>query len=238
MKIAYITTATGKYSTFIDELVNSGKLNFFPNDETDFIIFTDDETQNFKKEKNKKIVFQKQSEFPYDTLKRYHFVNSIEHMLNYDYLFYGNVNMVFKEKISHNILPDETQNNLLAVAHPGYYDKKNIEYPYERNSKSTAYIKHGEEGNMYYQGCFYGGKKEDFLKMSRELQKNIDEDLKNNIIAIWWDESHTNKYFMKFPPKALSPAYAFPEVYPHLPFKKRILQLNKTRFGGHSFLRN
>lgn len=238
MKIAYLTLATGKYNIFIEGLVNSGNQNFLTEDNVDFIIFTDDKNETLKKLKKTKIIYQEKLGFPYDTLKRYHIINkNIEMLKSYDYIFYGNVNMIFNKVISNKILPDETQNNLVAVAHPGYYNTKNTEYPYERNPISTAYVKYGEENNMYYQGCFYGGKTENFLKMSEEIENNINEDLKNNIIAIWWDESHTNKYFIKYPPKALAPSYAFPEIYPNLPFDKKIIQLDKNNHGGHSFLR-
>jgi hypothetical protein len=161
MKIAYLTLATGKYSNFIEQLVNSGNKNFLTEDEIDFIIFTDNKDEKLKKLKKTKIIYQEKMGFPYDSLKRYNIINKNFKMLqSYDYIFYGNVNMYFNKHISNKILPDETQNNLVAVAHPGYYNKNNKEYPYERNSISTAYIKHGEENNMYYQGCFCGGKTE------------------------------------------------------------------------------
>jgi Zn-finger nucleic acid-binding protein len=33
--------------------------------------------------------------------------------------------------------------------------------------------------------------------MCEEIEKNIEIDLKNKIIAIWLDESHLNRYFIK-----------------------------------------
>lgn len=85
---------------------------------------------------------------------------------------------------------------LSAVIHSvGYYNKPALLYPYERNKKSTAYIKNLFEKNYhYFMGSLNGGKVKDFMKLSEVCSKNIHEDLKNGIIAIYHDESYLNKY--------------------------------------------
>jgi hypothetical protein len=50
---------------------------------------------------------------------------------------------------------------------------------------------------VYYQGCLWGGKVPDVLEMIEELESRVNEDLKNNVIAVWHDESHMNKYFIE-----------------------------------------
>jgi histo-blood group ABO system transferase len=64
---------------------------------------------------------------------------------------------------------------------------------------------------QYFAGGFNGGSKHEYLKMSKELSDNIDEDFNNGIIAVWHDESHMNRYFINNPPtKILGVEYCTP----------------------------
>ena len=93
-----------------------------------------------------------------------------------------------------------------------------------------------DTGKYYVMGGFNGGKTETFLKMSEELSKNINEDLKNNIIAVWHDESHLNKYIIDKNIKILDPSYGYPDDW-DLPFNPKIMIRDKTKYGGHNILR-
>ena len=48
--------------------------------------------------------------------------------------------------------------------------------------------------------------------MMKELKKRVDTDYSNDIIALWHDESHLNKFFSENKDRVndLSPDYAFP----------------------------
>ena len=46
-----------------------------------------------------------------------------------------------------------------------------------------------------------------------------------------------NKYFFDIIPKQLHPGFAYPESY-NLNFPKHIIQLDKSKMGGHNFLRS
>ena len=163
-------------------------------------------------------------------------INGISSQVDHiDYIYFCNANLLINEPIDETILPTN-ENKMVGVNHPGQYMLHNTEFTYERNPKSSAYIPLGE-GKYYYQGCFFGGTKDAFLEMSKQLQKDIDEDLSNDIIAIWHDESHLNKYFLNNSPKLLDPSYANPETF-NIPFPKRIIQIDKNKLGGHSFLRS
>ena len=76
-----------------------------------------------------------------------------------------------------------------------------------------------------------------FLNMARTINKNINIDKTNDVMAVWHDESHLNRYFIsnfdKF--KVLSPEYCYPEKYHEIiPCNCRLLALYKN----HSFVRN
>jgi len=116
--------------------------------------------------------------------------------------------MLFVDFITDEILSDR-----VATIHPGYYNWKKHKQPlpFETNKSSTAYID-PEKAKYYFCGGFYGGKTSEMLKLFEMNMKNIYKDLENNYIAVWHDESHTNKYFNdNTPTKILTPDYCFPE---------------------------
>ena len=75
--------------------------------------------------------------------------------------------------------------------------------PYDRNLKSYAYIPLDTRlKQVYYQGAFFGGKKEfihDFCKQCIKLQK-LDKEI-NNYEPVWNDESYLNNIFHYNAPK-------------------------------------
>lgn len=171
MKIAYVFTATGKYSKFIDELVTSGIKNFFPNDDSKFIIFTDSEPKDYG---DKVIyVYQEKLGWPLDTLKRFHLINSIENILSdFDYIFYGNANMKFLEEITNEILPNsEDDNGLCAVVHPSYYNTDKRSFTYERNPNSTAFVDYFKEGGHLLSRLFFWWKNRRIFKYVKNTSR-------------------------------------------------------------------
>jgi hypothetical protein len=145
--------------------------------------------------------------------------------------------MLFTEKISEEILPTQ-EKPLVLTRHPGYFDKKRLEFPYEKNQESIAYI-HDNEGLFYFMGGLNGGRKKEYLTLIDELESRIEHDKKNNIIAIWHDESQLNRYAIDLQEqiKVLHPSYGYPEGK-YIPFPPKIIIRDKTRHGGHDFLRN
>jgi histo-blood group ABO system transferase len=151
---------------------------------------------------------------------------SIEQDLeNYDYVFYSDVDMLFVDQVGEEILGP----GLTATIHPGFYNKPREEFTYETNPQSYAYI-HPDQGRFYFAGGFQGGTSKAFLTAVRECSSGVTADLTNNIIAVWQDESHWNRYLTDYkgPLVKLSPSYCFPESWDHLPFKKRLLALDKN----------
>ncbi len=138
--------------------------------------------------------------------------------------------------IGDEILPDRSNDGLLAVLHPGFWNKQIEEFTYDRNKKSTAFIPVGK-GTHYFMGGFNGGMTDDYLKLIRTLRGNVKADMAKNVIALWHDESHLNHYLLNRNPKILSSEYGYPEGW-DFPFKPKILILDKTSYGGHDFLRN
>jgi histo-blood group ABO system transferase len=203
MKILLFTIASGKYyDSFIIDLYQSMKQ--YVQFEFDFICFSD----NTVEDGITKIQIQ-HLPFPLNTLLRYEiFTQNADVFKKYDYVFYLDADMKIVGEITKDIVSDSVN-----VLHPGFYEKSRDCFAYEKNEKSLAYVD-PEEGTNYYQGCFQGGRTDLFLKMCYELRENIRKDLKNNIIAEWWDESHMNRYKINNPPtKILLPDYALPSEW-------------------------
>ena len=132
-------------------------------------------------------------------------------------------------------MPTEKDNFLTGQLHPVAYHKKRKNFDYETNSKSTAFIQE-KAGTYYFAGGLIGGRTSEFLQLCHQLKNCIDIDFSNNIVAKWHDESHINKYFSKIEPKKLHPGYCYPQGW-YLPFEQKTLLLNKSKLGGHSYLR-
>jgi hypothetical protein len=234
MKIAIFSISLGKYDIFFNEFYESINHFFLPNHEKNFYLFSDKELES----KNNLFLFkQEKLGWPYDTMMRFHFINKIKNILaENDFIYFFNINMKALSYINENVIPTEKNDFLVGCEHP-LINKDNINnYPYERNNLSNFYIPYNQ-GKIYYQGCFNGGRIEEFLKMSENLENNLDNDLKNNIIPIWHDESALNWFFSKKNPLTLDYSYIYPESY-DLPKEKIMIQRNKWKYMEQKELRS
>ena len=227
MKIGILVVGTGNYRHYFPNLYYTMKKRFLKNHEKMFFFFTD------VTEKMPPDVAQIQINrrgFPGDTLLRYHYFCGIDKHLRWaDVLYYIDVDSFVNEEVGDEILPDNK--GLIAVAHPGFYNNRTPTAPLgtpETRPESTAYISTSEKRPCYWMGGFTGGRTEDFLNLSMTNMKNIDKDLENDIVAVWHDESHLNRYLTSNQEnvKTLLPSYGYPESW-DLGMPKKILMLDK-----------
>lgn len=231
--INILTICTGKYVNFFQNFYNSCEEYFLTNFKKKYFVFTDGDlpiSENIVK------IQQNKLGWPYDTMMRFKMFNSIENILDGDYVFFFNANMLFVDHVGVEVIPTSENDYLMGVIHPGYFNRPVVSFPYERSKLSNFYIPF-DSGSNYFQGCFNGGRKEDFMKMSNLLESKIDDDGRNGIIPIWHDESALNWYYSSRNPLKLSYLYAFPESYNKVDGVK-IIQLDKSKLGGHDFLRS
>lgn len=228
-KIAILYICTGKYVFFWEEFYKSFEEKFLLKSQVEYFVFTDTPSI-YGEDANARIhrIYQENLGWPGNTLFRFKMFNSIRETLEkFDYCFFFNANIICVENIcEEEFLP--LNNDLLVVQHPGYYNKNIFRLPYERNKKSKACIPWGK-GNVYVYGAINGGQSRAFLNMVDFLEKNIQEDLDNGIIAKWHDESQLNYYVWKNKNyRLLTPMYAYPEEM-KLPFEEKIRILDKSR---------
>lgn len=233
-RLAILYICTGKYTVFWNDFFKSVETNFLTNCHVEYFVFTDGSIGPVNDRVT--IVECRHMGWPFDTLMRFHLFCGISRELKkFDYLFFLNANTTVTSKISEEILPVEE--NYVAVVHPGFYNRAKEEFTYERRMESLACMK-PDHGEYYFMGAFNGGKAKDFLGLSQQLATNIDEDLRNGVIAVWHDESHLNRFLWdnRSKVKVLHAGYCYPEDQT-LPFEQKVLVRDKLKFGGHNFLR-
>ena len=232
--INILMICTGKYSIFFEKFYNSCEQFFLKNYKKTYYVFTDNE---ILENENVIKIHQSKLGWPNDTMMRFKMFNKIWDKVNpNEYVFFFNANMLFLKEVNEEVIPKEEDDYLMGVTHPGYYSTTNNLFPYERNEKSKLFIPFNK-GKKYYQGCFNGGRVKEFSDMSSILEQKIDEDVKNNHIPLWHDESALNWFYTDKNPLSLLPSYAYPESF-NIPFDKMIIQLDKNKLGGHNYLRN
>jgi len=234
MKIAILYICTGKYTVFWKGFYESAEKLFLPNIEKHYFVFTDAQGIFGQGDDKIKLVNQENLGWPGNTLFRFHMFSRIKDRLReYDFIFFFNANMLFVRPIHEEFLP--CKEGLLVTLHPGYFNKPRSVYPYENNPLSMAYIP-PEKGEVYVCGGLNGGTSEAYLRLIDHIKAAVDTDSRNNITAVWHDESHLNRYILDVNYKLLDASYAYPEGV-HLGLDKKIIIRDKNRFGGHDFLR-
>lgn len=216
-KVGLLIVATGRYINLVEQLIISANKHFLKNHDVTYFIFTDGQPP---KAANVIKISQNRLGWPYDTMMRYEmYYKAKDIVADMDYLFATDADMLFVDTVGDEILSDR-----VATMHPGFVGRRGT---YETNKNSTACI-NNNEGTHYFAGGFNCGTKKEFLRLAETVTKNIHTDLGKNLIAVWHDESHLNRYYVdNVPTLMLSPSYCYPESW-NLPYHKRLLALDKN----------
>jgi histo-blood group ABO system transferase len=219
MKIGLLIIATNKYTEFLQPLITSADQFFLKDKEVTYFIFTN---QNIDISTNRNIIKigVEHKNWPWMTLGRYKIFSDNSKVLSkMDYLYYCDVDMQFVGEVGGEIISDR-----VVTQHPGYYGERGTP---ETNPISLACVFQHEE-MQYFAGGFNGGTSKEYLKMSKMISNNIDIDYSRDIIAVWHDESHMNRYFIdNTPTLILDPGYCYGETM-NIPFEKKLIALNKN----------
>uniref|UniRef100_A0A3Q2QVZ7 Alpha 1,3-galactosyltransferase 2 n=1 Tax=Fundulus heteroclitus TaxID=8078 RepID=A0A3Q2QVZ7_FUNHE len=118
------------------------------------------------------------------------------------HVFCFDVDQVFTGRFGPEALGDT-----VALLHAHYYHLPRKLFTYDRNPKSEAFMR---TGDFYYHAAVFGGSWRSVKALTEACYKSIMEDKKNNVEALWHDESHLNKYFwLHKPSRILSPEYCW-----------------------------
>jgi hypothetical protein len=234
--------ATAKYKDFFPGFYERVQNFFCINQEKKILVSTDDPESNVFKKEN--VITRKidHKVWPYVTLHRFKYLLDFKNQIREsDNFYFIDADLWPESDIEISEISD-SRFDLVGVQHPGFVGKIGT---FETNTRSLANIFDGKyDLTKYRQGCFWGGKSSQVIRMIEELDRRIDQDDKNGVIARWHDESHMNKYFIERNSSVLTlhPGFAQPETgYDHIRhnFPTKMIHLSKNdgifpRFPGGS----
>ena len=232
MKVAITFIGTNKYLDFLPKYYENIEKYFLPNSEKTIFAFTDGELNDTPD--NLKVYHQEHLEWPYITLKRFEIINKARKEIDkHDWLFFIDADALPVVEITEEEF--FTDKPLFGVHHPCHFlgMEPHTQAPgaYDQNPNSEAYVDTSKGlPEVYYQGCFWGGKVPNVCAMIDELEARVNRDLEKNVVALWHDESQINKYFLERLDMVhtYGPEYAFPEVFKdYCQFSPKIVHLAK-----------
>ncbi len=204
--------STRKYKQFVAPLIEQIDEYFLPGYHKTIFLWTDEKQE--LQSKNTIIQFLiPDYKFPYPTLLRYNFFDSKKEQLSKcSHLTYMDVDMAIVAPITDEILVDE---GLVIVRHPGFFINDLWGNGDNENPKeSTSYLP-PEKRTHYYCGGVQSGTSKAYLELSKILAENIKQDVANDVMSVYHDETHYNKYisenYGKIPMKELTPSYCMVE---------------------------
>ena len=245
MKIKLVCIATRKYTQYIQQFLESAKKYFFPDDDVNVVIFTDNpeatafwqtgpEARSFSITDVEIPAYG----FPDATLLRYHiFSEHSMYLQGSDYVFYCDIDSRFVDYVG----KDDTLSKFIAnpfnvpthkyflTCHPGFWQGGGSWE--ERLESLCCAVQH--RAGYYVAGGFLGARTLDFLNLSDVCSALIRGDSRKGITAKWHDESALNKFIscVDMSNNYLPPEYVWPQdcdwFKPDPKWKPRILALKK-----------
>lgn len=132
--------------------------------------------------------YMEHRKWPGVTIRKFEMVAQYKHRIKGDYVIIHDADTGFIEIPPTSLF----EHDVVALEHIGYKEKifGNV-LPFEMNPKSRAFI-NKPISRPYRGGSLMGGERERFIDICEYLAKNINDDAKDGIVAVWHDESHWN----------------------------------------------
>lgn len=126
-------------------------------------------------------------------LTKFERVLQIKHALQiYDLIYLIDSDCLFVNNTTIEELIPQTTDHIVCVKHPWQTTGKNG-WLVDKNKNTTAFMENTE---IYIQSCFWGAYTHKFLQVVSDINEWIQIDIKNNVCAKWFEESHFNKYLL------------------------------------------
>lgn len=237
MNLSVIFIGTGKYLNFLPGWYESCEKYLVPNAKKQYYVFTDGELND--PPENIIPYYQEHLSWPYITLLRFETIlRASDYLEKSDWVLFLDADMLLVDEVTEKDL--FTDKKYIGVHHPCHY----LQMPphnsppgaFEINSDSLACITDKDDTSVYFQGCLWGGKVPEVIDMMEELKKRTNDDLSKDVIAIWHDESHLNKFYSERvnDVHVLGPSFAYPELFSdYCSFDPKIVHLAKENSKYH-----
>jgi hypothetical protein len=192
--------------------------------------------------------------WPEATLYRYKILEEHMNAITDEVLIYLDSDMIVQKAFLSELNPAEWIQGIALVSHPGFYRpklwngirirsinpyilKQDLKYllrisrgmgSWETKKKSASYVPRLKR-HQYVHGAIWMGNNNALKEMISLLAENVTQDLKNNVMAIWHDESHLNWYFSNHKVSLLDCRFSWYPSYPHLShISSNIYSMDKT----------
>ncbi|KAF7642743.1 hypothetical protein LDENG_00251750 [Lucifuga dentata] len=229
ISVAATVFAVGKYIRFLQDFLETAEQHFFVGFRVQFYVFTDQPDKvpkvNMADGRQLRIrsvpASKRWQEISARRMELIQMLIEAELHNHIDYMFCLDVDSKF-----HGRWGTESLGELVTVIHPGYYMTSRSGFPYERQPQSKAFMAY-DEGDFYYCGGAFGGRLQEVHLLTKTCRSNFEADAKNDIEAVWQEESHLNRYmWINKPTKVLSPEYLWQD------FKAVTPEVHIIRFSG------
>ncbi len=244
--LSIFSVATDRYIKYWSEMVDSFFKTNEPSVKIQWVVFTDKAEQidpGLISTLGKSLLVSRipHQEWPLPTIRRYEFLTSIPDQILGRIVMHLDADMLFVGKIDFTELEGSLgEKGLALVKHPGYFRpagvkkfvfyvkspkyilkdfKSNLVFgglgTWERNKISNAFVPRSKRIN-YVCGGVWLGRRQEILKLCKELSVRISDDFAHKIVAVFHDESHLNWYQAKNQFNLLNPELCFDPSYPQL----------------------
>jgi hypothetical protein len=212
IRIAFYTVGLGSgYFQLALDLFRSAYANFCTNSLThvDYYVFSNQPSPRNVPSNFHVIPTVKQG-WPFDSQDRFKWIHKhASENPNYDYILWMDADQRFERPICYDLLGE-----LVAVAHPHYFDGDIDDYPYETRPESKAFVPENSRVQNYFSAHVFGGTRNKVVTAMNVMNDWMEEDLSRGIEARVEDESYLNAYlYFNIPTVVLSRIFVWPEGY-------------------------
>jgi hypothetical protein len=216
LRIGFVTYATGPYGSFVEDLWASLRARAFVGDEVHLFVFSDRANDpTFLNDQRVHKRQQKRLGWPFDSLGRHFlYLAALDWFEDMDYLISVDADSVLSGTLTNDVLGERIATiQAWSFGHP----KSDWTLDRRRTMMGVPYssaFATDTEATCYFSGNLFGGTREGFFQLLREVVDLARADLSAypRRVALWHDESYLNvALYLRAPSVIWGPNFMYPE---------------------------